>query len=127
MKNFAIFVFRDMRFTFFILLTFIASYTFGQTVYKTPSGSRYHSAKCRSVKNVSTALNLSNAVKDGLTPCKICKPPTPSNTNAARLLPATQKEKGIGQTRQCKGITKKGIRCKHMTRIGNGYCHQHQH
>ena len=28
-------------------------------------------------------------------------------------------------TVQCKGMTKKGTRCQHMTRIANGYCFQH--
>ena len=33
---------------------------------------------------------------------------------------------GLGQTTQCKGITQKGTRCKHMTYNANGYCYQHQ-
>jgi hypothetical protein len=26
---------------------------------------------------------------------------------------------------QCKGITQSGTRCRHVTRIANGYCFQH--
>ncbi|WP_350028985.1 DUF5763 domain-containing protein [Flavobacterium terrisoli] len=33
--------------------------------------------------------------------------------------------RGQSQTVQCKGTTKKGTRCKHMTSIANGYCFQH--
>ena len=42
--------------------------------------------------------------------------------NAAALMDAA---KGY-VTVQCKGLTKSGTRCKHMTRIANGYCFQHQ-
>jgi hypothetical protein len=30
------------------------------------------------------------------------------------------------KTEQCKGLTKKGTRCKHYTSNANGYCYQHQ-
>lgn len=74
------------------------------------------------VRNVSTALRLPEAIKKGLLPCKICKPPV-----AGSVTQGTQKvlgESGKGTVR-CKGYTKKGTRCKHMTAIANGYCFQH--
>ncbi|WP_460762501.1 DUF5763 domain-containing protein [Niabella terrae] len=92
-----------------------------QTVYKTPSGARYHRAQCRTVKNTSKALTLAAAREQGLTPCKICKP---VERKVARQ--PVKKTSGVGATRQCKGMTKSGRRCRHMTRIGNGYCFQHQ-
>ena len=46
-----------------------------QTVYKTPSGTKYHLANCRMVKNVSSALSLDKALRSGLQPCKICRAP----------------------------------------------------
>ena len=92
-----------------------------QTVYKTPSGAKYHLASCHAVKNVSEQISITQAKELGLEPCKICKP---QNINALGSSP--NKAKGEGETVQCKGTTKAGTRCKHMTRIANGYCFQHQ-
>lgn len=93
-----------------------------QVVYKTPSGEKYHLASCRMVKNTSERISLEQAKILGLEPCKICKPPD-------IYLAGTPEKKPQGQTPatvQCKGLTKSGTRCKHMTRIANGYCYQHQ-
>lgn len=95
--------------------------TYSQTVYKTPSGKKYHLATCKSVENVSSQLNISEAIAIGLEPCKICKPP--SIDTKIKLAPNIPR--GENNTQQCKGLTKKGIRCKHMTSLGNGYCFQH--
>ena len=102
----------------FILLSFSVQ---SQSVYKTPSGKKYHLANCRMVNNVSEKLSISEALSIGLEPCKICNPPVTSSSNAS----AANKAKGEGTTVQCKGITKNGTRCKHMTSIANGYCFQH--
>ncbi len=92
-----------------------------QTVYKTPSGHKYHTAQCRSVKNVSEKLSLDGALKLGLSPCKICNPVS------VALLAASKPVQGEAKiTVQCKGMTKAGNRCRHRTSIGNGYCYQHQ-
>ena len=39
---------------------------------------------------------------------------------------STKTPQGQSTTVQCKGTTKAGTRCKHMTSIANGYCYQHQ-
>lgn len=92
-----------------------------QHVYKTPSGKKYHLATCRMVENVSKKISLDKATESGLGPCKICKPPV-----GAMAIPDCDKEgKGTDKTIQCKGTTKAGSRCKHMTRIANSYCFQH--
>jgi len=91
-----------------------------QTVYKTPSGTKYHLASCRMVKNVSEELTIAKAKEMGLDPCKICNPVNSYST------PAVKKAQGENETVQCKGYTKSGTRCRHMTRIANGYCFQHQ-
>lgn len=91
-----------------------------QTVYKTPSGAKYHTATCQMVKNVSEQITVAQAKESGLQPCKICNP---VNIYSSSL---SNKAQGQGPTVQCKGITKAGTRCKHMTRIANGYCFQHQ-
>lgn len=92
-----------------------------QTVFKTPSGAKYHLAACRMVKNVSEEITVSKAREMGLEPCKICKP---QNIYAAGVTP--HKAQGQNETVQCKGFTKAGNRCKHKTSIANGYCYQHQ-
>jgi Family of unknown function (DUF5763) len=92
-----------------------------QDVYKTPSGEKYHLATCRMVKNVSEKISPAKAKELGLEPCKICKPHDIYTSN----LISPNKQSGQGETVQCKGTTKAGTRCKHMTRIANGYCFQH--
>lgn len=103
-----------------LILLVISISTKAQNVYKTPSGNKYHLATCRMVKNVSNETSISDAIQLGLQPCKICRPPISTN----RYLPA-KKANGQNITSQCKGVTKSGTRCKHMTRIANGYCFQH--
>ncbi len=93
----------------------------GQTVYKTPAGSKYHMATCRMVKNVSDKMSLNVAHEKGLAPCKVCNPPTASRSNLFQQ----NTPKGESHTVQCKGNTKAGSRCKHKTSIANGYCFQH--
>ena len=92
-----------------------------QTVFKTPSGVKYHLATCRMVKNVSEEITVSKARELGLQPCKIC---SPQNIYAAGVSP--HKAQGQSETVQCNGLTKAGSRCKHKTSIANGYCYQHQ-
>ncbi len=101
------------------LLLFAIS-TKAQTVYKTPSGTKYHLATCRMVKNVSEEVTIANANASGLGPCKICKPPVSDAQTPQK------KPQGQNTTIQCSGLTKAGNRCKHMTSIANGFCYQHQ-
>lgn len=93
-----------------------------QTVYITPSGTKYHKGDCRMVKNVSQAITIQQAIEKGKGPCSFCKPPVITGTTIDK----SNKPRGTAkETYQCKGITKKGARCKHRTRIANGYCYQH--
>lgn len=105
-----------------LLLLVVCTAAYSQTVYKTPSGKKYHLAACRMVKNVSAELTVAQAQDIGLEPCKICSPPT----GDAKKMPPLNKTKGTNKTVQCNGQTKAGNRCKHMTSIANGYCYQHQ-
>jgi hypothetical protein len=107
----------------YILLFFIALLSVSlkaQTVYKTPSGAKYHLATCHMVKNVSEEITIAKANELGLEPCKICKPPV------SYAQTPQKKPQGQNTTVQCSGLTKAGNRCKHMTSIANGYCYQHQ-
>ena len=108
-----------------IFLVFILLFPFltkAQSVYKTPSGTKYHLADCRMVKNVSEEITITRAIELGLGPCKICKPETIFGKSTSE----NHKAQGQNITVQCKGYTKAGNRCKHMTSIANGYCYQHQ-
>lgn len=105
------------------LLLFLFPLTISaQTVFKTPSGQKYHLASCRMVKNVSEEITVEKAKELGLQPCKICNPENIYATSG----PIIHKAQGQDKTVQCKGFTKSGTRCKHMTSIANGYCFQHQ-
>ncbi len=90
-----------------------------QYVYKTPSGEKYHTSSCRTVKNASSRITFTEARKLGLDPCKVCKPAIIQGVISNK--PA----QGQSVTVQCKGQTKAGNRCRHKTSIG-GYCYQHQ-
>jgi hypothetical protein len=108
---------------FFVSLTLFININ-AQNVYKTPSGKKYHLSTCRIVENVSKKLLGNGEIsKYRLTPCKICKPPSSSNRVSNRS--STNKAVGTSLSVRCKGYTQKGTRCKHKTKIANGYCYQH--
>ncbi|MBB5332715.1 hypothetical protein [Chryseobacterium koreense] len=105
-----------------VFLFFLSLNIWAQTVYKTPSGAKYHLEQCRMVKNVSTAISVNQAAEQGLTPCKICRPPY---SGTLGLVSKPKKVPGTSSGTQCLGITQKGTRCKRNTKIGNSYCFQH--
>jgi hypothetical protein len=74
-------------FLFFIITIAVAAKA--QTVFKTPSGQKYHLASCRMVKNVSQEITINEAKESGLQPCKICKPQNIYGANA----PAPHKDR----------------------------------
>jgi len=111
-----------LKISILLLFLIVGPFANSQTVYKTPSGAKYHLASCRMVKNVSEEIMVEQAIQLGLQPCKICNP---ENIYTAGSGPS--KAKGEAKkTVQCKGFTKAGTRCRHMTSIANGYCYQHQ-
>jgi hypothetical protein len=110
-----------VRITILLLLFFAGLSSQAQSVYKTPSGKKYHLETCKMVKNVSQKITIQEAVDLGLEPCKICKPDAvPVRQNLVN------KAQGESKTVQCNGYTKSGSRCRHMTSIANGFCFQHQ-
>ncbi len=46
------------------------------TVYVTKTGKKYHAASCRYIRKGATPMKLKDAVKEGYSPCSVCKPPT---------------------------------------------------
>lgn len=108
----------------FVFLIILSSEVSSQFVYKTPSGAKYHRYTCRMVDNVSKKVSLENAItKHILKPCKICSPPI----KAGNISSYANNNKAVGKCTsvQCSGVTKKGNRCRHKTRLCNGYCYQH--
>jgi hypothetical protein len=47
----------------------------GTTVYVAAGGTKYHVLGCQYLNKSRTAISLSEAKSQGLTPCKVCKPP----------------------------------------------------
>lgn len=45
------------------------------TVYITNTGSKYHRAGCRYLRESQYSISLSNAISQNYTPCKVCVPP----------------------------------------------------
>ena len=111
-----------MKTIFLYLFILLSVAVKAQEVYKTPSGKKYHVGSCRMVNNVSEKVTINQALKLGLVPCKICNPPVMANQQG--FISNTVNGESL-RTVQCKGMTKKGIRCRHMTSIANGYCFQH--
>jgi len=91
-----------MKQLIFVLACFFSLQAVAQNVYKTPSGKKYH-----------------------LTPCKICTPPVVSTIGYSSSLSNENKAVGASVSVCCSGKTKKGTRCKHKTKLANGYCYQH--
>ena len=108
-----------IRFLFLLSVSFNLS---AQTVYKTPSGSKYHLSSCRMVKNVSSSLPINKALQSGLTSCNICKPPVRQTLG---IISKPKKTAGVNSENRCYATTKSGSRCKRNTRIGNNFCFQH--
>jgi len=115
---------------FFLLLNLAAVQA--QTVYKTRTGAKYHVATCGYLKS-SFAINIQDALAEGLTACSVCKPSGGSVVPQRTVTPvnnyiqegrATTNETA-GATAQCSGTTKAGARCRRMTRAANGRCYQH--
>jgi hypothetical protein len=92
-----------------------------QNVYVTPSGKKYHQGNCRMVNNVSKVYSLNEAIAKGYAACSLCKPPVASQP----VMTSNTARGSKPETVQCKGITKGGSRCRHMTSLANGYCYQH--
>lgn len=120
---------RFILLTLFIVL--LGGHVHSQTVYKTPSGKKYHTQSCRYVKNVSSSLSTQDAINMGLGPCTQCKPGTQVGRQLIRSNPHLGIKPGEAQGKRveavrCKGQTKKGTRCKRTTKNINGYCFQHE-
>lgn len=101
-----------MKKILYLTLVFVALATvtsFGQTVYSSEKGEKYHTADCK-LSGDANAIKLADAKKNGKGACGVCKP---DEWVKAKLT-------------QCSGKTKDGARCKRMTANKNKKCFQHQ-
>lgn len=121
-------MYRILLLTIFIL-GFLFQLT-AQTVYVTKSGKKYHSQNCSSLSSSKKAIELSDAIDNGYTPCKKCKPDQNLKSNTSKnLIPENNsevKKQNDTKEQQCEAITKSGTRCKRKAQTGSKYCWQHQ-
>ena len=94
-------------------------------VYHTPSGTKYHTAKCRMVDNTSNGVLLEEALEKGLTPCTFCKPDENKNAAAPQTIGPVTKPGQKEIASRCLGNTQEGVRCQRKTKNANGFCFQH--
>ena len=92
-------------------------------VYITYTGKKYHRDGCRYLKS-RIASTVSKAQSSGLTPCKVCKPPSGKSYNIPVPIKQKVKTPDYGSKR-CKAITQKGTQCKRNAQSGGSYCWQH--
>jgi hypothetical protein len=92
---------------FFLFLGFF-NQSFGQTVYASAKGEKYHTADCK-LSGDADETTLAAAKKAGKSACGVCKP----NEHAKDKLT------------NCTGKTSDGSRCKRMTANKSGKCYQH--
>jgi len=121
-----------LRITFFLITIVLVSNTYGQNVYVTKTGEKYHTEPCRYLKYSKKEITLQKAFELGYTACSVCKPASKLNTSnslpISQHATSTQPSSSAKKTTatQCTGITKSGARCKRSTTNANGRCYQHQ-
>jgi hypothetical protein len=101
-------------------------YSYGQTVYITNTGTKYHRSSCQYLSKSKIAMQVDSASQAGYTTCSVCKPAANSNTGTTDQLVQPDPQTKSATTVQCSAKTKAGNRCSHMTKEANGRCWQHQ-
>ena len=120
----------------YLTLFFALAQTYGQTVYVTKTGTKYHKASCKYLKYSSISLQLSEAKKKDYTACSVCKPssvvtsnktgiPAKAANETNKATPTKANTQPRATSVRCSGTTKAGSRCKRMTKSANGKCFQH--
>ncbi|WP_200979822.1 hypothetical protein [Echinicola sp. 20G] len=126
-----------------LYLTFFFAFAqaYGQTVYITKTGTKYHKSSCNYLKYSAISLQLSDAKKKDYTACSVCKPSTiVRNDNSSTQAKAASEINNVTPSKasttkaspqpkansvRCSGTTKAGSQCKRMTKSANGKCFQH--
>ena len=126
---------RFLQGAIFLIVILFSSCNYGQKVYVTKTGEKYHTYNCRFLKYSKKEIEFGKAVYLGYLPCKICKPLSIKKSNRKSRQPENQnlKTRSFGvissQVRrkeavQCSGKTKSRRRCKRKTKNANGRCFQ---
>lgn len=109
----------------------VAAVTPDTTVFVTKTGTKYHTAGCRSLSKSKIPMRLGDAAeKYGA--CSICRPPTLATTERSGIATTspsssvkTSPPNKTATSRQCAATTKAGTRCKRNASPGSAYCWQH--
>lgn len=112
-----------------LLLVFLFCHSlYGQTVYITRTGEKYHEDGCRSLSKSKIETTLLKAKNEGYTPCSICKPIKSDTTyqQGAVANPKPPTQTTNASSTQCTARTKSNTRCSRKTTNANGRCWQHQ-
>jgi len=116
----------------FLIVLFVGGMihsTFGQTVYVTKTGKKYHKGSCHYLRTSKTAIDYSKA-QQFYSACSICKPNSSGSTikSSSRYKKTNSKSsiKDVKTTsKRCSAKTKSGARCKRNTKNSSGRCWQH--
>jgi len=93
-------------------------------IFITKTGKKYHLDGCRWLKS-RIPSTISGAVSKGLSPCKVCQPPTIDNTYSVPSPIYKTKPKTTVSSGRCLATTQKGTQCKRKSASGRNYCWQH--
>ncbi|MGI6433219.1 MAG: thermonuclease family protein [Sphaerochaetaceae bacterium] len=69
----------------FFFLFFVVSLLSAQTVFVTPTGTKYHNSWCPTIKQTATELSLVQAGERFYEPCQICQPPVANTKKLYRV------------------------------------------
>lgn len=116
---------KNLIILFFVFIHFSI---FGQNVYTTKSGEKYHKESCHYLNTSKNEIEFNKAIELGYAACKVCKPSSEitSNVRGTSLRPTTTNKAATNSgSQQCTGRTKAGARCKRITKSSSGRCYQH--
>ena len=91
-------------------------------IFITKSGSKYHLDGCRWLKS-KIQSTIMEASSKGLTPCKVCSPPSLNNRTDSQI-PTYKPQSNVTDSR-CQATTQKGTQCKRNSQSNRNYCWQH--
>ena len=92
-------------------------------IYITKSGKKYHLDGCRWLKSKIPAT-ITEANSKGLSPCKVCSPPSQTTIIKGIKKQFFEPNKTI-QSSRCQATTQKGRQCKRNSQSSRSYCCQH--
>ena len=101
-------------------------YAYGQTVYVTNTGTKYHLTSCQYLSKSKIPMQVDSASEAGYTACSVCKPTANSSAGTTDQLAQPDSQTKSAIAIQCSAKTKADNRCSRMTKEANGRCWQHQ-